>query len=492
MPFATQELRLRQQTAIAPRLQQSVRMLQMSALELDTAVQLALATNPFLEDSDDSATTFSDTELEARHAPLASPGDSSGSEEPSQGNRAEDVRHDGTEPSTSEVSSEYSGDYPKQNNTGQSSKFDMSHWAAEIPSLHERLSRALGCYGVSDRDRLLAEHVIDALDTDGYLRQPLEALSQASAFEPDPEPEEWLAALKLVQQLDAPGLGARDLSECLLLQLQQSTIKEEAVLLAAKSIVSSHLDQLGRNDCAGLQSRLGCSADVMRRACTLIRSLDPKPGLQFDNQPPTYVVPDVVVRKVQSRWQVTPNWAALPRVRLHQAYADLFGHARHAGRSPMQEELQEARWLVRNVEQRHSTIQRVAEAIVSRQQRFFEFGDVAIRPLMLKEIADDLAMHESTVSRATANKYMATPRGVLEFRLFFSRELTTATGGSCSSAAVRALIREFIETEDPQEPLTDVVLTSKLASSGIVLARRTVSKYRGQLRLACAEMRKQF
>ena len=201
-------------------------------------------------------------------------------------------------------------------------------------------------------------------------------------------------------------------------------------------------------------------------------------------------MPDVFVDKWRSRWRVVPNRSAMPQARLHQVYADLFRRARLDDRSPMAQELQEARWLVRNVEQRYTTIQRVAEAIVKRQQTFFEYGEVALRPLMLKEVADDLDMHESTVSRATVSKYMVTPRGVFEFRHFFSRELATDSGGTCSAAAVRALIKELIEAEDPAMPLSDVALAQQLAANGIVLARRTVSKYRGQLRLPPAELRR--
>src|SRR5690606_5023539 len=211
----------------------------------------------------------------------------------------------------------------------------------------------------------------------------------------------------------------------------------------------------------------------------------------YDEATAVYVVPDVIVRKHQGRWQVHPNRDAMPRARLDSVYTELFRRVRQDERGPLAQELQEARWLVRNIEQRYTTIQRVAEAIVQCQQRFFEYGEVALRPLLLREIADALDIHESTVSRATANKYMITPRGLYEFRHFFSRELATVTGGSCSAASVQALIQEWISEEDPREPLSDVMLTERLAQDGIVVARRTVSKYRAQLKLPAAELRRQ-
>lgn len=485
MAHPTQELRLRQQMTLAPRLQQSVKLLQMSALEFTTAVEHALATNPFLEDGDDEP----DTEQPSMGAiPLS--GHAGGAEadpvpEPAAASGAD--LDDGPPDAPT-----YSGDYPTQAASGGEGK-DMGQWASASVSMRERLSADLGNYHLEPRDRLLAEFIIDALDDDGYLRTPLANLCSAEhpEFSPLPDESEWTAALRLVQQLDAPGLAARDLTECLSLQLKAALTIEEPVRELALRIVHEHLDRLGKNDCAGLRRVLGCSDDALRDACALIRSLDPKPGARYSAEEPIYVVPDVFVDKWHARWRVLPNRSAMPHARLHRTYADLFRRARLDDRSPMAQELQEARWLVRNVEQRYTTIQRVAEAIVKRQQTFFEYGEVALRPLMLREVADDLDMHESTVSRATVGKYMVTPRGVFEFRHFFSRELATESGGSCSAAAVRALIKEMVDAEDPAMPLSDVALCQQLAANGILLARRTVSKYRGQLRVPPAELRRQ-
>ncbi|MGH8817915.1 MAG: RNA polymerase factor sigma-54 [Achromobacter pestifer] len=484
MGHPTQELRLRQQMTLAPRLQQSVKLLQMSALEFTTAVEHALATNPFLEDGDEQ-----DAEPTPGFPGSAPANHGSNIDPPSEHKTpptsdAEDAPPDAPT---------YSGDYPTPPSGMSGDGKDLGQWASASLSMRERLSLDLGNYHLQPRDRLLAEFIVDALDDDGYLRVPLATLCSADRpeFSPPPDDAEWTTALRLVQQLDAPGLGARDLTECLSLQLAAARTVAPSTRDLALRIVREHLDRLGKNDCVGLRRLLDCSDEALRDACALIRSLDPKPGARYSAEAPVYVVPDVFVDKWHARWRVLPNRNAMPHARLHHTYADLFRRARLDDRSPMAQELQEARWLVRNVEQRYTTIQRVAEAIVKRQQTFFEYGEVALRPLMLREVADDLDMHESTVSRATVGKYMVTPRGVFEFRHFFSRELATESGGSCSAAAVRALIKEMVDAEDPTMPLSDVALTQQLAASGILLARRTVSKYRGQLRVPPAELRRQ-
>ncbi len=481
-----QELRLRQQMTLAPRLQQSVKLLQMSALEFTTAVELALATNPFLEEVEAQAPDPADAaSLPACGPPAASPAPDAAAA----AGVTTDPQDAIAEPP---VMPEYSGDYPSAPR-GDGEDHDLGQWASAPVSMREKLSLELGNYRLGPRDRLLGEFIIDSLDEDGYLRTPPTELcgNLGPDFAPAPEEGEWLAALRLVQQLDAPGLGARDLPECLTLQLEAAPGLNPPLRALALRIVREQIDRLARNDVAGLRRALNCADDALRDACAVIRGLDPKPGRRYDAQAPAYVVPDVFVDKWRARWRVVPNRGAMPQARLHQVYADLFRRARLDDRSPMAQELQEARWLVRNVEQRYTTIQRVAEAIVKRQQTFFEYGEVALRPLMLKEVADDLDMHESTVSRATVGKYMVTPRGVFEFRHFFSRELPTDSGGTCSAAAVRALIKELIEAEDPTMPLSDVALAQQLAANGIVLARRTVSKYRGQLRLPPAELRRE-
>lgn len=442
----------RQNLSLAPRLQQSVKFLQMSALEFQQAVQQALATNPFLEETEEEA-------------------------------QACVIQLDDAAP-------EHYGDYPRP--AGEQALSDSFDREPMAWSLQDRLLAALSTLPLSPRDQALAIYLIDALDADGYLRTPLHELPAPDAFDPPPDPAEWQTTLKLVQQLDVPGIGARSLAECLMLQLRAAPAGASQVQALALQLVDQHLARLARNDLPGLRRELNVSDDLLEQACDCIRALNPKPGLFYDERPTAYVMADVLVDKSAGRWRVRANEAAKPRARLHNLYVQWFRKAHQDERGPLVQELQEARWILRNVEQRYSTICRVAEAILKRQKRFFEYGDVALRPLMLREVADDLEIHESTVSRATTNKYMMTPRGLFEFRHFFSRKLDTDTGGSCSASAVRAIIGEMVEREDPRQPLSDVDLTRQLAGHGIQLARRTVTKYRDQQGIPPAELRRSY
>lgn len=515
MVQATFELRARQQMSLTPRLQQSVKLLQMSALEFTQEVQQALATNPFLdEDMDEGDTRDADdalreqegadfTALSGALLPGEGPSSATGDDVQSMDSPALDEGAslmdagsdtDGSESDyPSDYPGEYSGDYPLNRAGGSDGDdgSDIGIWARASQDLGEHLRHELCSYRLEDRDRLLVELVVEALDEDGYLRQEFDELASAMALSPAPTQSEWMTALRLVQQLDAPGIAARDLRECLLLQLDALDASFPG-RDTARRIVDGYLDKLARHDYTDLGRQLQLPEEDIRAACRLIRKLDPKPGLRYARPDTAYVVPDVIVRKVKGRWVVATNRGALPRARLHRTYADMFRQTRGGDRAPMAQELQEARWLIRNMEQRFSTIQRVAEAIVERQQTFFEYGEIALRPLMLREIADELGLHESTVSRATGNKYMDTPSGIFEFRHFFSRELTTDTGGSCSAAAVRALIKEMIAAESPEDPLSDVALARKLAEQGVVVARRTVTKYRGLMKVPPAELRRDF
>jgi RNA polymerase sigma-54 factor len=302
--------------------------------------------------------------------------------------------------------------------------------------------------------------------------------------------EELRVALRLVQTLDRPGVGARSLAECLQLQLDAMPPETPGRDLAHE-IAASHLERLARREHAELQKQLGCSAEELRVACALVRRLDPKPGEYYARTDDNYVIPDVIVRRVKNRWVATINPAVLPRARIHRVYAELFAQSAGGSGSPLAQQLQEARWLLRNAEQRFTTIQRVAQCIVSYQKAFFDYGEIALKPLVLSKLAEELGLHESTVSRASSNKYMATPRGIFEFRHFFPRELATETGGRCSAAAVRALIKEMIEQEDPRNPLSDVALAKMLTQEGMLVARRTVAKYRNLLKLPPAQLRRQ-
>lgn len=486
---ATYDLRTRQQTILTPRLQQSVKLLQMSAIEFTQELRQALATNPFLENGDDDEPEQSAFQAEGTADQAASLSPDSDSTVVSSEIAPEAAPVEAAE--AFQESNEYSGDFPTSRRSADDEQTDLGQWTYEMPGLHDQLHRELSGYRLNDRDRMLATVLIEALDEDGYLRQGFDELAPVAELHPPASPGEWNTALRLVQQLDAPGLAARDLSECLLLQLQALDNATPGRTLA-RQLVERCLPQLAKRNLVEMMKILSCDEAELHEACVLVRSLNPKPGFSYardDSQP---ILPDVIVRKLKGVWVVDTNPAVIPKARLHRTYANLFRHARCHDRAPMAQELQEARWLIRNIEQRFTTIQRVAEAIVRHQRTFFEYGEVALKPLVLREVAEELGLHESTVSRATGNKYMATPRGMFEFKHFFSRELATETGGTCSTTAVRALIKELIAGEDATAPLSDVSLTKMLANQGVIVARRTVSKYRTLMKVPPAELRRQL
>jgi RNA polymerase sigma-54 factor len=459
------ELRLRQHLAITPQIQQALRLLQLSSLEFAQEVEEACSTNPFLEE---------DTEaVNARPAlpDLVAP------------------------PTTDAPSSEADDGAPLagvhdefRSAPARDDENDWTEWTEAPTSLRENLREQLRVSPMGDRDRVLAQMIIDELSEAGYLETPLTDLLELIAPEEEVEEREMLAALRLVQHLDPPGIGARTLQECLMLQLEALPEDTEGRDVAL-AIVSEHLELLGRREFTHIQQLVGCTETELHTARALIRTLDPRPGRGFAPDNTRYVVPDIIVSQHRGKWVATLNPAVQPQVRINRAYADIA-----AGRSGCDASftrlLQEARWLLRNVEQRFSTIQRVADAIVHHQRVFFSYGEVAMKPLALKDIASELGLHESTVCRVTNGKYMATPRGLFEFKYFFSRQLATDDGGSCSALAIRALMKELISAEDPKSPLSDAELARLLGDQGLRLARRTVTKYRSLMRVPSVELRR--
>ncbi|MFM0345762.1 RNA polymerase factor sigma-54 [Paraburkholderia sp. RL17-347-BIC-D] len=489
------ELRTRQSLALTPRLQQSVRLLQLSSLEFQQELRTALDTNPFLEyDSSETEDVALSTASSGEDGGALPAADTVASAEPDSV-QAESGANDTLEGAgQDDMPGDFSGDYSSRSSTrqnGDSDSSDPAEWARSQPTLREQLHDSLRLYRLDDRDRAVARFIIEALDDDGYLRQELADLADSVDLEPELTEEELLVALRLVQSLDRPGLGARSLSECLSLQvnaLPADTPGREV----ARQIVEHHLERLARREQAELQKQIGCSAEELRVACALVRKLDPKPGNSYGRTEDNYVVPDVIVRQVRNKWVVAINPAVQPRARIHRMYAELFAQSAGASRSPLAQQLQEARWLIRNAQQRFDTIQRVAECIVAHQKAFFQYGEIALKPMVLRDVAEELGLHESTISRATGNKYMATPRGIFEFKHFFPRELGTESGGTCSAAAVRALLKEMIAAENTRDPLSDVTLAKMLADQGVLVARRTVAKYRHLMKVPPAELRRQL
>jgi RNA polymerase sigma-54 factor len=456
MSNAVLGLRIKQQLTLTPRLQQSVKLLQLSALECVQELHQAITQNPFLEET-------ADTDSRSQSAEEGS--DSSETSE------AADL--------------DFAASGVGGGGGGEDAP-DWTEWTASPSTLRDSLREQLLLLGLTERDYVLANLVVDALDEDGFLRQPL---GELAALTPGAEPGELETALRIVQTLEPSGIAARDLGECLSLQLQSLDGDTPGRELAL-DIVQNRLALMAARDNSRLLEALRCSDEDLRTAIELIRSLDPRPGSKVGTFEPRAIVPDVIVRKEKKRWMVSINAAIYPRIRVNQQYADYFRQARDGETALLAQHLQEARWLVRNLEQRFLTIQRVAEAVVARQRNFFEYGDLAMRPLTLREIADELGLHESTVSRATSHKYMATPRGVVAFKRFFSRQLATTSGGSCSATAIRALLREFIAAEDRRNPLSDVQLTELLADRGVKVARRTVTKYRRSMQLPAVDFRR--
>ncbi|MEM5457737.1 RNA polymerase factor sigma-54 [Paraburkholderia phytofirmans] len=489
------ELRTRQSLALTPRLQQSVRLLQLSSLEFQQELRTALDTNPFLEyDSSETEDVALSTASSGEDGGALPAADTVASAEPDSV-QAESGANDTLEGAgQDDMPGDFSGDYSSRSSTrqnGDSDSSDPAEWARSQPTLREQLHDSLRLYRLDDRDRAVARFIIEALDDDGYLRQELADLADSVDLEPELTEEELLVALRLVQSLDRPGLGARSLSECLSLQvnaLPADTPGREV----ARQIVEHHLERLARREQAELQKQIACSAEELRVACALVRKLDPKPGNSYGRTEDNYVVPDVIVRQVRNKWVVAINPAVQPRARIHRMYAELFAQSAGASRSPLAQQLQEARWLIRNAQQRFDTIQRVAECIVAHQKAFFQYGEIALKPMVLRDVAEELGLHESTISRATGNKYMATPRGIFEFKHFFPRELGTESGGTCSAAAVRALLKEMIAAENTRDPLSDVTLAKMLADQGVLVARRTVAKYRHLMKVPPAELRRQL
>jgi RNA polymerase sigma-54 factor len=469
------QLRLSQHLALTPQLQQSIRLLQLSTLELNQELERFLQENPLLEreevggepemlppgmngSASDHITTTS-TATAAEEAPAPSEGDVFGAANEGYGSPREDD----------------DDAYPQL--------------AADNPSLREHLSTQVTLTNLPDRDRTLVTLLIESLDDDGYLTQDLAEILAMLPEEAGVEPEELQIALKHLQHLEPTGVGARNLGECLALQLaampQTTPYRAEAL-----DVVRNHLEALAARDFTKLKKALRCDDAFLRGVQKLITSLNPRPGRVYGSDDTRYVVPDVIVRKVKGAWVAALNPEAMPKLRINRLYADILARARSSGSHQLASQLQEAKWLIKNVQQRFDTILRVAQAIVDRQRHFFEHGEVAMRPLVLREIADALGLHESTVSRVTTQKFMHTPRGIFELKYFFGSHVTTESGGAASSTAIRALIRQLVGAENSRKPLSDSQISEILGQQGIVVARRTVAKYRESLQILPVNLRK--
>jgi RNA polymerase sigma-54 factor len=476
------QLRLSQHLALTPQLQQSIRLLQLSTLELNAEIDQALQENPLLErDEPGDAVTFS---LGAASDAPATPQTVT----PPESDERQEARGGDDEGWGMDFSGSHGQRDPNDDD------LDSGESQAASISLREHLGAQVAMTQLPDRERALVGFLIEALNDDGYLTQPLDELIDLLVTADDELREALLEdlaiALRHLQNLDPPGIGARSAKECLSLQLD--CLPPSATRKLALAIVGGHLEHLAARDFARIKKSLGCDDDQLRPAQDLIRSLNPRPGAQFAPIDTRYVIPDVAVKKQQGRWVVNLNREAMPRLRINRLYADiLHRHRSGSGSSAgLASQLQEAKWLIKNVQQRFDTILRVSQAIVDRQRAFFDHGEVAMRPLTLREIAETVKLHESTISRVTTQKYLASPRGIYELKYFFGSHVATDTGGAASSTAIRALIKQLVGAEDGKKPLSDARLAEILGEQGIVVARRTVAKYRELLGIPPVSLRK--
>ena len=477
------QLKLSQHLALTPQLQQSIKLLQLSTIEMQQEIERYLLENPMLErDEDDRGESFasaqqfdSPTSSAKEEREEASTDDRDSSDIPDAPSEVDDDR--------------WAADAGTFSGSGRDEDDDSDAHdvhAANV-SLRDHLGWQLGMTQLSERDRSLVRFLIEALDDDGYLSASLEELWETLPPEYEIELEELEIALRHIQNFDPTGVGARNLQECLALQLK--LLPESEARTLALAIVGQHLDLLAARDFTKLKRLTSCGDEALRDAHALITGLNPRPAAGYAQLEARYITPDVIVKKLKGKWTAYINPDAYPRLRINRLYAEILSRQRR-GNGNLSGQLQEARWLIKNVQQRFDTIHRVTQAIVDRQRQFFEHGEVAMRPLVLREIADILGLHESTVSRVTTQKYMATPRGIFELKYFFGSHVATDSGGACSATAIRALIKQLVAAEDGKKPLSDSQISEILGQQGIVVARRTVAKYRESLNIPPVNLRK--
>jgi len=482
------QLKLGQQLTMTPQLQQAIRLLQLPVLELQAQIREALESNVMLESEDEESGSLESGELPLPHQtsydnpPPAEPGSAPHEERQETGDGESgldltDADEQWTDsPLTGPAESSWSGD-------DQSLDFP----AARGETLQEHLGWQLEMSRLDPRDMRIGAAIIDAINDDGYLIEPLEEIAGNLQPETIASVADVERILKVVQAMEPAGVGARSVGECIELQLRpldpDTPGRDTALLIAAH-----YLDQVAGQQYALLRRQLRVTEAEMENALALVRSCQPRPGSSVYSVPAEYIVPDVFVRRTERGWAVDINPASLPRIRVNQSYASLIG--RSGDHAMLRTQLQEARWLIRSLEIRNDTLLKVARCIVQRQSAFLEHGDEHMQPMILKDVAEAVQMHESTISRVTTNKYMHTHRGVFEFRYFFSSHVAGSDGTELSSTAIRAKIRKLVAAEEPGKPLSDSRIAEILSKEGVLVARRTVAKYRESLGIPASSERK--
>ncbi|MDM5176185.1 RNA polymerase factor sigma-54 [Massilia sp. CCM 8695] len=484
------QLRTSQHLALTPQLQQSIRLLQLSTLELHQELEQLLSDNPLLERLDDpldhSVRLLGDGAISSTSTPTEAAPEPGAQDAPAP---AEGEGFEGGEADSPASSSDNDGEWGDLGRAKTSDDEDSRpQLEASATTLREHLMEQMRVTVLEPRDRALVELIVDAVDDNGYLTETLEEIHERMPPELEIEIEELRTALALLQSFDPIGVGARNASECLALQIRRMPGVALVTRRMALTIVENHLTWFAQREFNKLKKALDCDDEDLREAQTVIRQCNPHPGAEFASDVSDYVVPDVIVRKAKNGWSVMLNNDVMPRLRVNSMYAALLKQGK--GEGQMGAQLQEAKWLIKNMRQRFDTILRVAEAIVERQRNFFSHGAVAMRPLVLREIADTLGLHESTISRVTTQKYMMTPHGMFELKYFFGSHVATEAGGEASSTAIRALIVQLTSAEDPKSPLSDSKIADMLGEQGMVIARRTVAKYREALKIPPVALRK--
>jgi RNA polymerase sigma-54 factor len=487
----TLQFKLSQHLTLTPQLQQSIRLLQLSTVELNQEIERMAQENPLLELDDIAANDAADYRNGAIHNGLdpLSP-DSIEIPEDAAVALAIDAEPD-IKTKTNDEPDWFRGDSASRNMRDDEDERDFPQQAAEPPSLREHLNLQLSLSQIPERDRRIVGLLIDCLNDDGYLAQDLEELAGLLPPELGIDIDDLHIALEHLQHLDPPGIGARNLRECLEMQLsavpEGTPYRDQALFL-----VSGHLETLASRDYCAIKKLLHCDDECLRSIQHMITHLNPRPGTAFSSAVARYIVPDVIVSRVGGTWVPHLNPEAMPRLKINRLYADILKRCHDDSSRRLASQLHEAKWLIKNVHQRFSTILKVSSAVVERQQQFFEHGAVAMRPMILREIAESLGLHESTISRVTTQKFMRTPRGIFELKYFFGSHVATDGGGACSATAIRALIKQMINAENSKKPLSDSQISEILGQQGIMVARRTVAKYRESIQIPPVNLRKSF
>ncbi|WP_113907047.1 RNA polymerase factor sigma-54 [Aliidiomarina celeris] len=476
------QLKFGQQLTMTPQLQQAIRLLQLSSMDLQQEIQDALDSNPLLEVAEEYDGTPDEPQVREKDTSTMETSDAMASND-----MPDDLPVDSTWDDTwSAGSSSRTGGA-----AGVATDEDYVYQGETSESLQDYLLWQMRLSHFSPTDEAIAETIIDAIDDAGYLTQPLEDILLAvQRDDPDIELDEVAVVLKRIQHFDPLGVGARDVGECLLIQLSHRP-ENTPYLAETRDILKHHLSLLGNRDYRTLARKTKLKEDELREVMKLIHELQPRPGEDFIHHDSEYVIPDVSVTKRNGRWVVELNPDALPKVRVNEEYAALSRNARNAEDSQyIKQHVQDARWFIKSLESRNETLLKVANCIVQRQQAFFEYGEEAMKPMVLNDVAESIEMHESTVSRVTTQKFMHTPRGIYELKYFFSSHVSTEDGGECSSTAIRALVRKLVAAENPAKPLSDSKIAELMAEQGIQVARRTIAKYREALNIPPSNQRK--